>query len=89
MRWVDGITDSTNRSLIKLQEEMVTDRDAWRAAVPGVAMSETTERLNNTKDSGSPGGLQTCYLPPLALMPLEESLWLNKRNVPLRVPSTF
>ena len=68
---------------------MVKDREAWRAAVPGVAESETTERLNNTKDSGSPGGLQTCYLPPLALMPLDESLRLNKRNMPLRVPSTF
>ena len=74
MRWLDGITDSTNRSLSKLQE-MVKDRDAWCAAVPGVAESETTERLNNnTKDGGSPGGLQTCYLPPLALTPLDESL---------------
>ena len=75
MRWLDGITDSTSRSLTKLQEEMVKDRDAWRAAIPGVAESETIERLNNnTKDSGSPGGLQTCYLPPLALTPLDESL---------------
>ena len=66
MRWLDGITDSTDMSLSKLLE-MVKGREAWHAAVHGVAESDTTGGLkNNIVDLGFPTGSAVKNLPASA-----------------------
>ena len=72
-RWLDGITDSTDMSLSKLQE-MEKDREVWCSAVHGVAKSQTrlSDRIMKTNSLGFSGGSDgkesSCYVGDLSLI---------------------
>ena len=80
VRWLDGITDSMDTSLSELRDRgLVKDREAWCAAVRGVAKQLDTERLNNNSFLSENQVTKPCFENIQSALPLVSTRW--KRSV--------